>query len=112
MFLCGSYIAGLVIPSPSTDRLVIFILGPIGDFSRREITSVFAFGPVRDSLEKAGLAWDQAEITMIPQTAVKLEGREAEKMLNLMEALEDCDDVQHVYANFDIAEDEMERLAG
>jgi transcriptional/translational regulatory protein YebC/TACO1 len=52
-----------------------------------------------------------AEITMIPQTFVKLEGKNAETMLKLMESLEDSDDVQKVYANFDISVEEMERLA-
>jgi transcriptional/translational regulatory protein YebC/TACO1 len=48
---------------------------------------------------------------MIPQTSVKIEGKEAEQMLRLMEMLEDCDDVQNVYANFDIDDKEMERIA-
>jgi len=48
---------------------------------------------------------------MIPQTQVKLEGKNAETMLKLMEALEDSDDVQRVYANFDISMEEMERLS-
>ena len=47
---------------------------------------------------------------MIPQTSVKLEGKHAETMLKLMEALEDSDDVQKVNANFDISTEEMERL--
>ena len=53
-----------------------------------------------------------AEISMIPQNYIKLEGKNAETMLKLMEALEDSDDVQKVYANFDIDAGEMERLAG
>ena len=53
-----------------------------------------------------------AEISMVPQNYVKLEGKNAETMLKLMEALEDSDDVQKVYANFDIDAREMERLAG
>jgi YebC/PmpR family DNA-binding regulatory protein len=53
-----------------------------------------------------------AEISMVPQNYVKLEGKNAETMLKLMEALEDSDDVQKVYANFDIDAAEMERLAG
>jgi transcriptional/translational regulatory protein YebC/TACO1 len=51
-----------------------------------------------------------AEIGMIPQNYVKLEGKNAETMLKLMDALEDSDDVQKVYANFDIDSAEMERL--
>ena len=48
---------------------------------------------------------------MVPQTSVKLEGKNAETMLKLMEALEELDDVQNVYANFDISEEEMEKLS-
>ena len=48
---------------------------------------------------------------MIPQNSVKIEGKKAEQMLRLMEILEDNDDVQNVYANFDIDDEEMERLA-
>jgi transcriptional/translational regulatory protein YebC/TACO1 len=47
---------------------------------------------------------------MIPQTQVVLEGKHAESMLRLMDKMEDCDDVQNVYANFDISADEMEKL--
>jgi len=48
---------------------------------------------------------------MLPKTTVKLEGKHAEQMLRLMEAIEDNDDVQHVYANFDISEEEMEKVS-
>ena len=48
---------------------------------------------------------------MIPQTTVKLSGKEAEQMIKLMEALEEHDDVQNVYSNFDIAEEELQRLS-
>jgi transcriptional/translational regulatory protein YebC/TACO1 len=48
---------------------------------------------------------------MVPQTTVRLTGKEAEQMLRLMENLEDSDDVQKIYANFDIADEEMERLS-
>jgi YebC/PmpR family DNA-binding regulatory protein len=60
------------------------------------------FEKVKKALEDAGVALEAAEITMIPQTYVKLEGKEAQQMLRLVETLEDNDDVQNVYANFDI----------
>jgi YebC/PmpR family DNA-binding regulatory protein len=60
---------------------------------------------VKKALEDAGLALEVAEITMVPQTYVKLEGKEAQQMLRLVETLEDNDDVQNVYANFDIPDD-------
>ncbi|HEX9019987.1 MAG TPA: YebC/PmpR family DNA-binding transcriptional regulator [Nitrospirota bacterium] len=65
------------------------------------------FEKVKKALEDAGVSPEIAEITMVPQTYVKLEGKEAQQMLNLVEALEDNDDVQNVYANFDIPEEIM-----
>lgn len=60
----------------------------------------------RDKLEKAGAAVVQAEVTMVPQTVVPISERAtAQKVLKVIDALEDCDDVQAVYANFDIPEE-------
>ena len=64
------------------------------------------------ALEKDGFTPASAEIGMEPTSTVKLEGRAAESMLRLTDALEDLDDVQHVYANFDISDEEMARIAG
>ena len=69
------------------------------------------FEKVKKRLEQAGLIPSYAEITMVPQSTVKLSGKEAQQMLRLMESLEDSDDVQHVYANFDISDAEMEQLS-
>jgi YebC/PmpR family DNA-binding regulatory protein len=74
-------------------------------------TSPDAFEDVREALEKASFPIDSAEVTMLPKSTVKLEGKSAEQMLRLMEALEDNDDVQNVYANFDISEEEMEKVS-
>jgi YebC/PmpR family DNA-binding regulatory protein len=73
-------------------------------------TEPSAFMEVRDALAQAGFKAESAEITMIPQTLVKLEGKQAESMLKMMDKLEDNDDVQNVYANFDISMEEMEKL--
>jgi YebC/PmpR family DNA-binding regulatory protein len=67
---------------------------------------------VQRALEAAGFEAVRAEITMEPTTQVKVEGDEAERMLRLSDALEDLDDVQNVYANFDISDEEMARIAG
>jgi YebC/PmpR family DNA-binding regulatory protein len=75
------------------------------------ITPFTEFEKVRKALESKSIPIDTAEITMVPQTTVKLEGKHAEQMLRLMEAIEDHDDVQNVYANFDIEEEIMEKLA-
>jgi YebC/PmpR family DNA-binding regulatory protein len=76
------------------------------------ITTPSSFTAVRDAIAAKGLKWESAEVTMIPQTMVKLEGKQAEQMLRLMEKLEDYDDVQNVYANFDISDEEMEAILG
>ncbi|MER3446082.1 MAG: YebC/PmpR family DNA-binding transcriptional regulator [Candidatus Dadabacteria bacterium] len=72
------------------------------------ITSPDTFESVKSAIEGAGLKYTSAEVTMIPQNSVRIEGKEAEQMLRLMEALEDSDDVQNVYSNFDIAEELMQ----
>lgn len=75
------------------------------------ITSPEDFEAVRKAVEESGATIIEAELTMLPQSTVKSEGKEAERMLRLMEALEDSDDVQKVYANFDIADDILEAAA-
>jgi len=69
------------------------------------ITPPEAFEDVREALNAAGIAYENAEITMLPQTTVNLEGKQAEQMYKLMAALEDSDDVQKVYTNADIPDD-------
>ncbi|MBI5682600.1 MAG: YebC/PmpR family DNA-binding transcriptional regulator [Deltaproteobacteria bacterium] len=60
------------------------------------------FHSVKDIFDKKGIKYTVAEISMIPKNNIKLEGKEAQQILRLMEELEDLDDVQNVYANFDI----------
>lgn len=74
------------------------------------ITDPSAFIEVREALEARGFKNLSAEITMIPQTQVVLEGKQAESMLKLMDKMEDCDDVQNVYSNFDISAEDMESM--
>jgi YebC/PmpR family DNA-binding regulatory protein len=69
------------------------------------------FEEVKKALEDAGFKFNYAEITLVPQSTIRLTGKEAEQMLKLMEGLDDSDDVQKVYANFDITDEEMERLS-
>ena len=66
------------------------------------------FEAVRDAVKALGVEPASAEVAMMPQNYVKLQGKEAQQMLKLMEALDDHDDVQHVWANFDIEEKEIE----
>ena len=71
-------------------------------------TTPEAFQAVRDALAAKELAIDVEELAMVPQTSVKLEGKQAKQMLKLMEALEDHEDLTNVWANFDIEEKEIE----
>ena len=70
------------------------------------------FMNVRRGLEEAGIAYTSAELTMIPTNTVALDEGDARKTLRLLDALEDNDDVQEVYANFEIPDEIMEALAG
>ena len=74
------------------------------------ITALSDYESVKKAFDGQGIKYTVAEISMIPQNSVKLEGKNAETMLKLMEAMEDLDDVQNVYANFDISAEEMEKL--
>lgn len=65
------------------------------------------FHSVKDAFDKKGIKYTLAEISMIPKNTVRLEGKEANQVIRLMEELEDLDDVQSVYANFDIPAEEM-----
>ena len=67
-----------------------------------------SFEKVRDAVKALGIEPASAEVAMIPQNYIKLQGREAQQMLKLFEAIDDHDDVQHVWANFDIEEKEIE----
>jgi YebC/PmpR family DNA-binding regulatory protein len=70
-----------------------------------------SFEKVRDAVKALGIEPAQAEVAMVPQNYIKLTGKEAQQMLRLFEAIDDQDDVQHVWANFDIEEKEIEALA-
>lgn len=76
------------------------------------VTSVESFESVKKALEAKNIRIEDAELGMIPENTVKVEGREAERVLKLMEILEDHDDTQHVYANFDIDEKDLASYAG
>jgi len=72
------------------------------------VTPPEKFDTVREALVKAGITPSSAEMGMVPQNYVKLTGSQAQQMLRLVESLEEHDDVQHVYANFDIDESEIQ----
>ena len=67
---------------------------------------------VRQTLEKAGLTAASADVSLLPTTTVELTGEDAQKMLRLIDMLEDHDDVSNVYTNADISDEEVERYSG
>ncbi|MEA1995397.1 MAG: YebC/PmpR family DNA-binding transcriptional regulator [Campylobacterota bacterium] len=74
------------------------------------IAETKVFNEVKDSLVQVGFKPQADTIEMIPQSTVKLEGKNAEKMLNLMNKLDEDEDVSQVYANFDISNEIMEKF--
>ena len=76
------------------------------------VTDPADFEAIKNSLEEQGLKSLSAEVTMIPQNLNPVAGNQAESLLKMIDVLEDNDDVQNVYANFDISDDEMERILG
>lgn len=77
----------------------------------RVVTTPEDFTAVREALDGAGLAYENAEITMEPQNSIDLDAATARQTLRLIDALEENDDVQEVYANFDISDEVMAEVA-
>jgi YebC/PmpR family DNA-binding regulatory protein len=75
------------------------------------LTEPSAFITVKEALEKLGFKSANAEVVMLPDAMIKLEGKEAEAMVKLINALEDHDDVQNVYVNADIDDEVFEKFA-
>jgi len=73
-------------------------------------TTPFEVHVVKSALEAKGIAIQEAEIAMLPKSTVKVEGKDAESLLKLIESLEELDDVQKVWANFDIDVSEMAKV--
>ncbi|KPK98966.1 MAG: transcriptional regulator [Omnitrophica WOR_2 bacterium SM23_72] len=73
-------------------------------------TSLQDFENVKQILQDKGIKYQNAEITMIPSSTIKLTGNDAKQLLSLIEALEDHEDVQQVYANFDIPDEILEQV--
>jgi YebC/PmpR family DNA-binding regulatory protein len=99
------------------DTLLEIVLEAGGDDIKTEadvyeiVTAPETFEDVRGVLEQKGLTLDVAEVTMLPQNMIPVEGKQAEQVLRLMEALDDQDDVRKAHANFDISEEVMAALA-
>lgn len=70
-------------------------------------TEPSTFEDVRTAIEKAGIAMESAEVSKIPENTVKVSGEDAFKVLRLMETLDELDDTQNVFGNFDISDEDV-----
>jgi YebC/PmpR family DNA-binding regulatory protein len=84
----------------------------VSESDYRVVTAPEDFATVRESLKEAGIAFENAEITMQPQNSIDLDASTAKQTLRLIDALEENDDVQEVYANFDISDEVMSVVVG
>lgn len=75
------------------------------------ITSPENFEPVKKVLEENNIETEEVNLTLIPKNTVHVEGKDAERLLKIIDALEECDDVQEVYANFDISDEILESVS-
>lgn len=109
----------IVLPRDQTDEEKLFEVAldagaediVEGEKDFEVIADPSVFEALKTAIENAGLTYALAEITMIPKTTTKLDGKNAQQMITLMELLEDNDDVNHVYANFDIPDEVMEAIS-
>jgi len=74
------------------------------------LTAPEDYDAVKDAIDGAEIPCESAEISMIPQTMTAVEGKEAEQMVRFMDALDDCDDIQHFYTNADIPDEAFDSL--
>lgn len=103
--------------APPEDDLMTLVLEAGAEDLRNEggnwevISAPESHVQVLEAIQKAGIPTESADIAMVPKNLVKLEGKNASGMLRLTEVLEEYEDVQNVYSNFDIDEKELEALA-
>ncbi|SDU52527.1 YebC/PmpR family DNA-binding transcriptional regulator [Desulfobacula phenolica] len=74
------------------------------------ITEPADFDAVKEAVDAAGIKYEMAEITMLPQNMTKVDGKEAEQMIKFMDVLDDCDDVQKFYTNADIPDEVFDSM--
>jgi len=110
----------ITVPKDATDEDTLIAVAleagaddvKLGDDVFNVTTEPGNLGTVQAALQKASIAILSAEVTRIPATTVRVEGKEAQQVLRLMDLLEDLDDVQTVHANFDIPDEVLETAAG
>jgi len=104
--------------SATEDKLMDIVLEHGGEDLRDEgevweiVTEPNAFEAVVAGVKAANISVASSEVTMLASTYTKLEGQQANAMVRLLEALEDFDDTQNVYSNFDMSAEQMEQVAG
>ncbi|MGH2547080.1 MAG: YebC/PmpR family DNA-binding transcriptional regulator, partial [Actinomycetota bacterium] len=104
--------------APDEDRLVELVLEAGADDLAddgdqwRVITEPNALAEVRAALEGAGVSLASADLSMVPQATVRVEGGQARQVLNLIEALDELEDVQAVHANFDVPDEVLAEVIG
>ena len=110
--------AGTEKSAASEEKLTDIVLEHGGEDLRDEgdvweiVTEPNSFEAVFNAVKAAGIPTTSGEITMLASTYTKLEGPAANQMIRLLEALEDFDDTQNVYSNFDMDAEQMEQVAG
>ncbi|MGI8775272.1 MAG: YebC/PmpR family DNA-binding transcriptional regulator [Actinomycetota bacterium] len=109
----------VIVPAGGTSEEDVFLIAAdagaedirTSDESFEVVTPPAAMKDVVDALTTAGIAIESSEVTQVPKTTIELDGADAKKVLKLIDALEELDDVQDVYANFDISDEVMSSLA-
>ena len=109
----------VIVPSSAASEEEVFLVAADAgaedvrpsDESIEVVTAPDSFKAVREALEAAGMPVETSELTQVPKSTVALEGAEAKKVLNLVDHLEELDDVQDVYANFDIPDEVLAAIA-
>ncbi|MFN2389211.1 MAG: YebC/PmpR family DNA-binding transcriptional regulator [Actinomycetota bacterium] len=109
----------VIVSSDSTSEDEVFMVAAdagaedvrVSEGTIEVVTPPDAVKSVRDALDVAGIAVESSDITRVPKTTIAPEGSEAKKVLSLVDALDELDDVAEVYANFDIPDDVLAALA-
>jgi YebC/PmpR family DNA-binding regulatory protein len=101
----------------SEDDLMVAVEAGAEDISVEEdivevVTQLADFAAVRAALEEAGIEIESAELAYVPSSQIPIDENQARSLMKLIDALEDLDDVDAVYANFDVPADVLERVAG
>jgi transcriptional/translational regulatory protein YebC/TACO1 len=109
----------IIVPRSSADEDDVFLAAADAgaedvrgsEESIEVVTAPDSLRSVREVLESAGIEVESADLTQVPKSTVTVEGGEAKRVLSLIDNLEELDDVQEVYANFDISDDVLASLA-